>query len=261
MAEPLILAEGAGHSWDGDRWQFRDLGFAVRAGEVVAVLGANGCGKSTLLRVAAGLRAPTAGRVVTGGTAALVPQDFARAFPYRVIEMVLMGRARHVGLLRMPDRRDQELAMQALGTIGLAHLAESRFDALSGGQRQMVLIARAIASEPAVLLLDEPASALDLGNQDRVLSLVRVLADRGLAVMMTTHQPNHALAVAGKALLMLPQGRAVFGPCAKVLTEERIGALYGLPVRIVDLDANGRALRSVVPLYGRGQEDQGRADP
>ena len=177
MAEPLIRAEGVAHSWDGSRWQFRDLDFAVRRGEVTAVLGANGCGKSTLLRVATGLRAPTRGRITVAGSAALVPQDFARAFPYRVIDMVLMGRSRHIGLLRMPGRRDREIAMEALALIGFADKAEERFDALSGGQRQMVLIARAIAAEPSALFLDEPASALDLGNQDRVLRLVRRLAE------------------------------------------------------------------------------------
>ena len=249
MAEPLILAERAEHSYDGRRWQFRELGFAVRPGEIMAVLGPNGCGKSTLLRVAAGLRPPTGGRIAVSGRAALVPQDFARAFPYRVIDMVLMGRARHIGLLRMPGRRDREAAMQALSVIGLADRAEAHFDALSGGQRQMVLIARAIAAEPAALLLDEPASALDLGNQDRVLSLARVLADRGLAVMMTTHQPNHALAVADKALLMLPQGPPAFGPCREILTEARIGALYGLPVKILDYRQGKRVCRAVVPLY------------
>ncbi|KGJ10153.1 ABC transporter ATP-binding protein (plasmid) [Paracoccus versutus] len=249
MAEPLIRAEGAAHSWDGTRWQFRDLDFAIAAGQVAAVLGANGCGKSTLLRVATGLRAPTRGRITVAGTAALVPQDFARAFPYRVIDMVLMGRARHIGLLRMLGSRDREIALEALAVIGLADKAAERFDALSGGQRQMVLIARAIAAEPAALFLDEPASALDLGNQDRVLRLVRRLADRGLAVVMTTHQPNHALAVADTALLMLPEG-AVFGPCHEALTESRIEMLYGLPVKILDVQAEERGFRSVVPLYG-----------
>ncbi|MDO5640845.1 MAG: ABC transporter ATP-binding protein [Paracoccus sp. (in: a-proteobacteria)] len=250
MAEPPIRAEGAAHSWDGARWQFRDLDFTVQAGEILAVLGANASGKSTLLRVAAGLRAPTQGRIATRGTVALVPQDFARAFPYRVIDMVLMGRARHIGLLRMPGHRDREAALEALSVIGLVDMAEAQFDALSGGQRQMVLIARAIASEPAALLLDEPASALDLGNQDRILNLVRALADQGLAVMMTTHQPNHALAIADTALLMLPNAAPAFGPCQDILTESRIAALYGLPVRIVSFQNGSRAHRAVVPLYG-----------
>ncbi|MFT4013974.1 MAG: ABC transporter ATP-binding protein [Paracoccus sp. (in: a-proteobacteria)] len=259
MAKPLILAEGAGHSWDARRWQFRDLDFAVQPGEVMAVLGPNGCGKSTLLRVTAGLRAASRGRVTVTGRTALVPQDFARAFPYRVIDMVLMGRARHIGLLRMPGRQDREAAMEALSVIGLADLAGAHFDALSGGQRQMVLITRAIVAEPAALLLDEPASALDLGNQDQVLALARRLADRGLAVMMTTHQPNHALAIADKALLMLPDAAPVFGPCPEILTEDRIATLYGLPVRIVGIQNGSRAHRAVVPLYGDRPQPSGRA--
>lgn len=249
MAEPVIRAQAAAHSWDGSRWQFQDLGFAVNPGQVLAVLGANGCGKSTLLRVAAGLRAPTRGRISVMGTAAWVPQDLERSFSYRVIDMVLMGRARHIGLLRLPGQQDHARAMQALAMIGLADKAEASFNALSGGQRQMVLIARAIAAEPAALFLDEPASALDLGNQNRVLNLIRQLADRGLAVVMTTHQPNHAFTIADRALLMFPQA-AVFGPCDEVLTEPRIEALYGLPVRIVDHRQDDRVRRAVLPLYG-----------
>lgn len=246
----LITARDAAHSYDGGHWQFRALDFAVPGGKIMAVLGANGCGKSTLLRVAAGLRPASRGRIAIRGTAALVPQDFARAFPYRVIDMVLMGRARHVGLLSQPGRRDRQAAMEALALIGLADRAQENFDALSGGQRQMVLIARAIAAEPAVLLLDEPASALDLGNQDRVLGLVRRLADGGLAVVMTTHQPNHALAIADSALLMQPGGQAAFGPLAEILTEERLERLFGLAVRVLELPLNEGSFSTVVPVYG-----------
>lgn len=250
VGEIRLQAERAAHSYDDQSWQFRDLSFTLRAGQVLAVLGPNGRGKSTLLRVAAGLQQATEGGLSATGSSAMVPQDFARVFPYRTLDMVLMGRARHVGMLRMPGRADQQAAREALALVGLSHKADHGFDALSGGERQMVLIARAIASEPATLLLDEPASALDLRNQDRVLGLVRRLADQGLAVMLTTHQPNHALAVADTALLMLPDAPALFGPCCKVLTEAAVEALYGLPVKLVEFDAAGSAQRAVLPVYG-----------
>jgi iron complex transport system ATP-binding protein len=244
-----VAAHGAGHSYDGRAWQFRDLDFAVRAGEVAAVLGPNGRGKTTLLRVGAGLRKPTLGRIATSGVVGLVPQDFARTFPYSVLDIVLMGRARHVGLLAMPGKRDRDAALAALAVTGMTAFAERGFDSLSGGERQLVLIARAIAGEPATLLLDEPASALDLKNQDRVLSLIRRLADDKLAIVFTTHQPNHALAVADSVLLMPPEAPAAFGPCRDVLTDTRLAQLYGLPVQTLAFEAAGRARRAIVPLY------------
>ncbi len=244
-----LTARAAGHSYDGRTWQFRDLDLTVRAGEVRAVLGPNGRGKTTLLRVAAGLKRPTTGSIVADGAVGLVPQDFARTFPYTVFDIVLMGRARHVGLLRMPGGRDRAAAAAALAVTGMSAFAERGFDSLSGGERQLVLIARAIAGEPATLLLDEPASALDLGNQDRVLSLLRRLADDGLAIVFTTHQPNHALAVADGVLAMPPDAPALSGPTRDILTDDRIAALYGLPVATLTFEAGGRTRRSIAPLY------------
>ncbi|MFV0361231.1 ABC transporter ATP-binding protein [Tropicimonas sp.] len=249
LAPCRVRAYRAAHSWDGRIWQFRDLDFTVHPGEVMAILGPNGRGKSTLLRVAAGLLHPDGGRVEITGSAGLVPQDFARPFPYRVLDMVLMGRARHIGLLRMPGRHDRAAALAALEVIGMAHKARHRFDELSGGERQLVLIARAIAGEPAILLLDEPAAALDLRNQDRVLSLMRRLADEGLSVIFTTHQPNHCLAVADSALLMLPDATVIFGETHAVLTDRQLTRLYGLPVRMVEIRDRARRHQAMVPLF------------
>jgi iron complex transport system ATP-binding protein len=244
-----LAIRDAGHSYDGRVWQFRDLHLTVSAGEILAVLGPNGRGKTTLLRVAAGLKRPTSGHIAASGVVGLVPQDFARTFPYTVADIVLMGRARHVGLLKMPGRRDREAAAAALAVTGMTAFAERSFDSLSGGERQLVLIARAIAGEPATLLLDEPASALDLGNQDRVLTLLRRLADDGLAIVFTTHQPNHALAIADSVLVMPPDVPALAGPTRDVLTDAAVAALYGLPVATLGFEADGRQRRAIVPLY------------
>lgn len=242
-----VCVRGVGHSYDGTHWQFRDLDFTLDAGTVLAILGANGRGKSTLLRVLAGLRYPSCGEVRMHGNIGWVPQDFSRSLPYRVLDIVLMGRARQIGLLRMPRGADHQAADAALATTGTAHLATRTFDSLSGGERQLVLIARAIASQPAVLLLDEPAAALDLCNQDRVLSLIQRLARAGLCIVFTTHQPNHALAVADHALLMQPDGSILYGAAPATLTAETLSALYGLSVRMLPLGSGER--HAAVPLY------------
>lgn len=240
----------ASQSYDGERWQFLDLDFELSAGEIVAILGPNGRGKSTLLRVLAGLQKPTSGTIQLNERTGFVPQEFSGSFPYSVLDVVLMGRARHIGLFQMPRKADVEKAMEALEATGMADYAQRSIDALSGGERQLVLIARALAGENAVLLLDEPASALDLKNQDVVLSLLGELADRQeLAIAFTTHQPNHAVAVADTVLLMLDQAKAVFGSTGDVMTEANLEALYGIPVRSATL-GNGELMETAfVPLF------------
>jgi iron complex transport system ATP-binding protein len=161
-----------------------------------------------------------------------------------------MGRARHIALFRTPRKSDIEKAMAALEATGMAEYATRNINALSGGERQLVLIARALAGENAVLLLDEPASALDLRNQDVVLSLLSELADREkLAIAFTTHQPNHAMAVADKVLLMLDHAKTAFGTNDAVMTEANLEALYGIPVRAARLGGSEREEAAFVPLF------------
>ncbi|GES41521.1 iron complex transport system ATP-binding protein [Rhizobium sp. ERR 922] len=250
-SDPIKLRiEGASQSYDGERWQFRDLHLDFHAGEITAILGLNGRGKSTLLRVLAGLLKPSAGKVALNPHTGFVPQEFSGSFPYSVLDVVMMGRARHIGLFQTPRKVDVEKAMEALDLTGMAGYARRNIEALSGGERQLVLIARALAGENTVLLLDEPASALDLKNQDIVLSLLATLADRqGLAIVFTTHQPNHAVAVADKVLLMLDQARTVFGATDDVMTEDNLELLYGLAIRSAKL-ADGELMETAfVPLF------------
>ncbi|KAB0677558.1 ABC transporter ATP-binding protein [Aureimonas leprariae] len=250
MGEPSLSLGGAGHSYDGRAWQFRKLDLVVGNGDVIAVLGPNGRGKSTLLRVMAGLLRASEGTVEAAGPVGFVPQDFAGAFPYSALDIVLMGRARHVATLRMPTAKDEAIALDALHAVGMVDLAARSFDRLSGGERQLVLIARALASEASILLLDEPASALDLQNQGRVLDLIGRLAAQGRTLVFTTHQPNHAITAASKALLMMEEESPIFGAVDGVVTERNLEALYGLPVRLVPFEVDGTLSTSAVPVFG-----------
>ena len=180
---------------------FAPLTLACRPGEIWAVLGANGRGKSTLLDTLTGVLPPLSGRAQCEGGVALVPQSFRPAFRWRVSDVVLMGRARHVDLFAQPDEEDARRVEQALAQLGIAALAGDDFDALSGGQQQLVLIARALVSASQNILLDEPCSALDLGNQ--------------------------------QVVLQLPEGQWLAGETAEVLSETHLRQAYGLPVRLI----------------------------
>lgn len=213
-------------------WLFNDLSFSIERGQTLVLLGRNGRGKTTLLKCMAGLLAPSAGEIRCSGLAGYVPQTFAPAFSYSVFDVVLMGRARHIGLFSNPGAADRRMAWNALEQLGLAAMGARSVTTLSGGERQLVLIARALASQADLLLLDEPASALDFHNQAIVLATLRRLAaEQGLAVVMTTHEPTHALAIADRAVLLHGRGIAEEGTVADVCTEAKLSELYGIRMK------------------------------
>ena len=170
-------------------------------------------------------RERSAGRTGAG----YVPQAHGSAFAYRALDMVLMGRARQVGVFRTPGPADRAAALEAMERVGVAGLQDRLFPTLSGGEQQLVLIARAIAAGCPVLVLDEPATGLDLKNQVRVLTLLRELMADGMALLLSTHHPDHALYLADRVVLLGRSG-ARTGPAAELLTDAALSALYGVPV-------------------------------
>jgi iron complex transport system ATP-binding protein len=246
----VLELDGVGFGYSPQKWTFRGVSFQVPAGTATAVLGPNGSGKTTLVRCAAGLLSPVEGAVRRDGDAGYVPQAHGSAFAYPALEMVLMGRARQVRFFRSPGPADRAAALEAMDRIGIAELQDRLFPTLSGGEQQLVLLARAIATGCPVLILDEPATGLDLKNQARILTLLRELCSDGMTVLLSTHHPDHALYLADRVVLMGGSGQTT-GTAEELLTDRELSALYGVPVSTVLYADGNTQQRTIVVHYGR----------
>lgn len=235
-----------------DRTVGRGLDVALSTGEVLALLGPNGGGKTTLLKTLLGLLKPKAGEVRLGDkpldnysirerarVAAYVPQVHISTFAFTVETVVLMGRTAHGSLFTRPSGQDRAVAHAALERFGIAALASRPYTMISGGERQLVLLARALAQEPQFIVLDEPTASLDFGNQGKVMREIRALAKSGHGVLFTTHDPNHALRAADRAYLLREGTRIADGPVATVLNREQLEALYRATVERLTDRASG----------------------
>jgi iron complex transport system ATP-binding protein len=226
-----------------------DLSLEIPAGTVTAILGPNGSGKTTLLRLLLGVLRPSQGVVRVAGLpqasysrralsrlVGLVPQDEHIPFDFSILEYVLLGRAPYLGPLAMPGRADHQVALEALHTAGLEGMQDRPLPTLSGGERQLAVVARTLAQQPRILLMDEPTAHLDLSNKGRLLEIMRRLVELGTTLVLTTHDPNLASSIAGHAVLMRSGQILDDGPAGSVLTKENLSATYGVPVQVYHLD-------------------------
>ena len=247
-----------------DRRVGEGVDLALKDGEATCLLGPNGSGKTTLLRTLLGLLDPLAGEVRLDGRAladyaqreralslAYVPQASESYFDFSVREMVEMGRTAHRGVFARPSSRDRAIAQQSLERLGIAHLGERPIQRVSGGERQLALIARALATQARVLLMDEPTANLDFANQARVLEEIARLRQSGCAVLFTTHHPDHALSIADHALLLRAGRLLASGPTASAVNSANLSALYGRPVDVLEVaSGDGPAVRVCVARGG-----------
>ena len=228
-----------------DRVVGSHLDISLRPGEVLALLGPNGGGKTTLLKTLLGLLPPKGGEVQLGGrpltsyTArerarhiAYVPQSHAATFAFDVETIVLMGRTAHGTLFSRPSAADRVIAIRMLERFGIAHLAGRPYTNISGGERQLTLLARALAQQPQFVVLDEPTASLDFGNQGRVMQEIRALGASGHGVLFTTHDPNHAMRAADRAFLLRQGVRLADGEVRTVLNREQLEALYSAKLAV-----------------------------
>ncbi len=238
------------------------VSFYVDAREFVCVIGANGCGKTTTLKSMMGLLAPLGGTVLLNGVDisscterelaqhfAYIPQAHTPPFPFAVSDVVLMGRTPYMNRLARTTRRDRMVAYRALELLGIADLADVPYTRLSGGQQQMVLIARALTQQSDILVMDEPTASLDFGNQQLVLSRMRVLSQMGKAVIMVTHDPDHALYCADRVIVM-DEGKVLkTGTTDECITTEMLRRIYGTDARVMNVEVEpGRIERACVPV-------------
>lgn len=231
-----------------ERPVLHNINFSVGKGEFLSILGPNGVGKSTLFRCVLGLLSGYTGQVLVDGTdsrtfstreaakhIAYIPQSSRSIFNYSVFDIVLMGRTSGLATFRSPGKADRELCHWAMEKVGITRLADRCFHRLSGGEQQLVLIARALVQKAPILMLDEPTANLDFGNQLLVLEQARSLAQEGYTVIQTTHHPEQSYMFSDR-ILAIQNGRVLVGGAPKtVLTEENIRSLYGVDVDVVSL--------------------------
>jgi iron complex transport system ATP-binding protein len=237
------------------------LSLTINPGEVLCFLGPNGCGKTTLFKTMLRLLKAQDGSITIDGkdisrwpqqriaqTLSYVPQQHDAYFPFTVVEVVLMGRSAHIGLFASPSHRDHDIARQALDTLKIEHLSDAVYTHISGGERQLTLIARALAQQTKLVIMDEPTAGLDFGNQVLVLNAIQRLARSGITIIMSSHDPDHAFHVASRVALLKDGRLTGLGEPKAVINQESLRELYGVEVGVVEFETgSGHTAKLCVP--------------
>lgn len=240
----------------------RDVTFELQDGDICCILGHNGVGKSTLFKTILQLLPPLAGQILIDGedtakwsrsrlasAIAYVSQSATPVFPYLVEEMVMLGRMNRLGPFGVPGKKDREVVDRILNELEISHLRTKPYTEVSGGERQMVMIAQALAQEPKILMLDEPTANLDYGNKIAVMEELQSLSKQDLCMIFTTHDPEQALLLEAKTALIVPGEQVVFGHARDVVTERNLKRAYHATIRVVEiLDDYNHPVRVCLPL-------------
>lgn len=260
-----FVVRDAAIGFDKDKPIQQYLNFSVNEGEVCCILGPNGCGKTTLFKAILGMAPLFSGSITFDGddvrkwsgarlasTMAYVAQAHRPPFPYLVKDVVLMGRQGSLSMTAQPSREDLHIVENVIADMGIQHLRDKHYTDISGGELEMVMIARALAQQPRLLVLDEPTAALDYGNAIRVIGKIRELASRGYAVLMTTHSPDHAFMCNSMVALMQNNDNLKFGRAVDIITEKNMKQAYGVDVRVVEfVNTGGEVMRMCAPQFAQ----------
>ncbi|MDY1591715.1 MAG: ABC transporter ATP-binding protein [Methanofastidiosum sp.] len=243
--KPILQMEKGGFGYTEGTYIFQDIDFSLEKGEVLCLLGPNGTGKSTLIKCLTKILSLDKGTILYDGIhisdlsteeiarkIGYVPQSHFSAFPYSVKDLIVMGRAPHLSLFSVPSHNDFDLVYKSMETVGISHLADRPCTELSGGEQRLVLLARVLTQQPEILLLDEPTSHLDIGNQVRLLRLINNLAKTGLSIIMSSHFPDHAFISSQKVALMKDGKLVGVGSPDTTINEENLRNVYGIDVKI-----------------------------
>jgi len=245
----LLSVKKISYGYVPEKILFEDMSFSLDAGNIMTILGPNGVGKSTLLDCLCRLKTPLSGKIYMDGKPierfslrqlasiiTLVPQTAKMVFEFTVREYVVMGCAPRIPPFGKPGKKHYADAHEAMEELDITRFSDRIFTQLSGGEQQQVSLAKALAQRPKIILLDEPTSSLDVGNQQKTLRLIKKMADLGFCIIMTTHNPDHAIQLGGLCAIMHPDGYMVIGPPERTLKECLLSEIYKSPLRLLKIE-------------------------